>query len=57
MKINLHLRSTVAQLVDARLGIQGLLAGGVTEHFVFEQDTLSAAKYWFNPGRQEPIPT
>ena len=23
---------------------------------VFELDTLSAAKYWFNPGRQEIVP-
>ena len=34
---------------DPRVASLRLIAGGVT---VLEQDTLSAAKYWFNPGNR-----
>ena len=37
----------------------GLLVGDSLESLccVLDQDTLSTALYWFNPGRQEIVPT
>ena len=53
--------SAVAQLLELaeqlRLGIEGLLVSDSLESLfcVLEQDTLSAAYYWVNIGRQEII--
>ena len=38
---------------DQRVADWSLNAGGVALCFL-EQETLSVAKYWFNPGRQLP---
>ena len=48
---------TEAQLV--RLGIKGSLVRDSQDFLccILVQDTLSAAYSWFNPGRQEIIPT
>ena len=54
-----HLLSSVPQVVESyyfRLGIEGWLVRDPPPSnsmcCVLEQDTLSAAKYWFNTGTQ-----
>ena len=51
-------RGTAAQW-QCRLKIKGFLLQDSPEvpRCVIEHDTLSSAKNWFNPGRQEIVPT
>ena len=58
---NEQLWSAMAQLVERKIGDPrvAMLVRDSPEplYCVLEQDTLSAAQFWFNPRRQEIVPT